>query len=113
MVKVHHFKIWNQSKGDWEIPPSKRTSRSIIELNGTILPGSAEEIDPDQLDSQGRFFPPGATLFTPVKKLRQKYSKNIINEKLDNALEQSFPASDPVAVGRCSHMRKSSRQKAS
>lgn len=30
--------------------------------------------------------------------------KGIINEKLDEALDESFPASDPVSVGHSEHV---------
>jgi hypothetical protein len=106
MVKVHHFRVWNITKGDWEIPPSKRTAKTVADLKGQIIPNTSEAVHSKKLDTEGRFFPPGSALKTPVAKTRQKYSSNRINEKLDEALEQSFPASDPVAVGQCSHMGK-------
>jgi hypothetical protein len=37
MVQVHHFKVWNSQKGDWEIPPPKRTAESIDELKGQVI----------------------------------------------------------------------------
>jgi hypothetical protein len=95
MIKVHHFKIWNNAKGDWEIPPSKRTVESVVALKGFIIEGSAEEIDPGRLDGYGRYFPQGPALITPVEKTRKKYSESEMSEKLDEALEESFPASDP------------------
>ncbi|HEV7736965.1 MAG TPA: hypothetical protein VGO47_06280 [Chlamydiales bacterium] len=106
MVEVHHFRVWNITKGDWEIPPSKRTAHNVADLKGQIIPNTSEIIHSKMLDTQGRFFPPGSALMTPVEKTRQKYPPHRINEKLDEALEQSFPASDPVAVGQCSHMGK-------
>jgi hypothetical protein len=62
MVEVHHFKVWNNTKGDWEIPPSKRTTESIAAANGKIIPDTAEEVEATKLDSQGRYFPPGAAV---------------------------------------------------
>ena len=106
MVEVHHFRVWNITKGDWEIPPSKRTANNVADLKGQIIPNTSEEIYFQKLDTHGRFFPPGPILRTPVEKTRQKYPPHRINEKLDEALEQTFPASDPVAVGQCSHMGK-------
>jgi hypothetical protein len=60
MVQVHHFKVWNNNKGDWEIPSSKRTAESIAKLKGEIIPDTDEEIHVTQLDSLGRYFPRGA-----------------------------------------------------
>lgn len=62
MVEVHHFKVWNNTKGDWEIPPSKRTVESISEARGEIIPDTAEEVDPTLIDGQGRYFPSGAAV---------------------------------------------------
>jgi hypothetical protein len=62
MVEVHHYKVWNIHKGDWEIPPSKRTAESITILKGQIIPDTGEDIDPVKLDAQGRYFPPGAAV---------------------------------------------------
>ena len=38
--RVHHFKVWNTHKGDWEIPPSKRMADSIHKLDGQVIPGT-------------------------------------------------------------------------
>lgn len=62
MVEVYHFKVFNIHKGDWEIPPSKRTRESISELKGEIIPDTAEEVAATKLDSQGRYFPRGAAV---------------------------------------------------
>jgi hypothetical protein len=62
MVEVHHFKVWNIHKSDWEIPPSKRTAESIAQLKGQLIPGTGEKIDPSELDDQGRFFPSGTAV---------------------------------------------------
>ena len=62
MVEVHHFKVWNITKGDWEIPPSKRTAEAIAEAKGVIIPETMEMVYQAMLDSQGRYFPPGAAV---------------------------------------------------
>ena len=62
MVEVHHFKIRNNTKGDWEILPSKRTAKSISELQDLVIPETAEEVDPTLIDGQGRYFPAGAAV---------------------------------------------------
>jgi hypothetical protein len=62
MIEVHHFKVWNIAKGDWEIPPSKRTAESIAEAGGKIIPDTAEEVDPALIDGHGRYFPSGAAV---------------------------------------------------
>ena len=76
MVEVHHFKVWNIHRGDWEIPPSKRTAESIAMLKGQIIPDTAEDIDAAKLDAQGRFFPSGVAvqMDPPVdgRKLKRK-----------------------------------------
>lgn len=62
MVEVHHYKVWNIHKGDWDIPPSKRTAKTISQLKGQIIPDTGEQISAAKLDSQGRYFPPGAAV---------------------------------------------------
>ena len=62
MVEVYHFKVWNIHKGDWEVPPSKRTVESIVELKGEPIFDTAEEVDPALIDQQGRFFPSGTAV---------------------------------------------------
>ena len=62
MVQVHHFKVWNSNRGDWEIPPSKRMAESIYKLEGQIIPDTGEEVDITQLDIEGRYFPSGAAV---------------------------------------------------
>ena len=62
MVTVHHFKVWNHTKADWEIPPSKRTAQSIAEARGEIILDTAEEIDPALIDGFGRYFPKGVAV---------------------------------------------------
>ena len=57
MVQVHHFKVWNNRLGDWEIPPSKRTAKDIVEENGVIIPDTMEMVSDSALDSHGRYFP--------------------------------------------------------
>ena len=43
-VAVHHFQIWNNRIGDWEIPQEKRTADDIAALNGVIIPDSMETV---------------------------------------------------------------------
>jgi len=38
------------------------------------------------------------------RKLSSNGSKAAINEKLDEALDESFPASDPVSLGHSEHV---------
>ena len=62
MIVVHHMKVWNITNDKWEIPPSKRTAKEITAIGGVIIPETAEEIDPAQLDEHGRYFPRGAAV---------------------------------------------------
>ena len=91
-VTVHHFKVWNTAKQDWEFPPSKRTAEGIIELAGQIIPGTAEEIEWTQLDGQGRYFPSGAALSLPPRNSKSLRTDPtfVKNENLDEVLENTF-----------------------
>jgi hypothetical protein len=105
-VTVHHFKVWNTAKQDWEFPPSKRTADGIVALNGQIIPDTAEEIELTQLDDQGRYFPSGSALTLPPRRSKSSRvdPKTIKKENLDEVLEHTFPASDPVSFGHVSHL---------
>ena len=57
IVEVHHFKVWNNRLGDWEIPDMKRTAKAIGDVNGVIIEGTMERVFESDLDSHGRIFP--------------------------------------------------------
>jgi hypothetical protein len=56
-VRVHHFRVWSISQGDYVAPPLKATEEFIRSAKGEIVPGTAEDIDPGLLDFQGRYDP--------------------------------------------------------
>jgi hypothetical protein len=59
-VTVHHFEVWDISRGDWVRQPLKSTAERIMEVTqgkGRIVPGTAEEVDTFQLDMRGRYDP--------------------------------------------------------
>jgi hypothetical protein len=56
-VAVHHFQIWNNRIGDWEIPHAKRTANDIAAVNGVIIQDTMEMVRDSELDSHGRYFP--------------------------------------------------------
>ena len=117
MVKVHHFKVWDINTGDWRIPPLKSTAARIAKVRGKIIPGSMENVPASSLDREGRWDsekPRKASAESRLDEaaLRRKLTTN---EKLDAALDKSFPASDPVSLGHSDHVGqpKSARDKAS
>jgi hypothetical protein len=58
MVTVHHFEVWDINRGDWVREPFKSTAERIREeAKGRIIPGTAEKVDPSELDVHGRFDP--------------------------------------------------------
>lgn len=56
-MTVHHFRVWDPYKEEWFHPSHKSTERVIRQDRGEIIPGTAEEVDPSQLDAQGRYVP--------------------------------------------------------
>jgi hypothetical protein len=59
-VTVHHFEVWDISRGDWVRQPLKSTAERIMEVTqgkGRIVPGTAEEVDAFELDVHGRYDP--------------------------------------------------------
>lgn len=58
MVTVHHFRVWDIPNDTWIYPPLKSPeSRIRNEARGEIIPGTAEDVDPSQLDEFGRYDP--------------------------------------------------------
>jgi hypothetical protein len=57
-VTVHKFKVWDISVGDYVVQSTKSTAERIKEIGGDIIPGTAEEVDPADLDDQGRYHRP-------------------------------------------------------
>lgn len=58
MVTVHYFEVWDVNRGDWVREPFKSPAERIrVEAKGRIVPGTAEEVDPSELDVHGRFDP--------------------------------------------------------
>jgi hypothetical protein len=59
-VTVHHFEIWDISRGDWVRQPLKSTAERIMEATrgkGRTVPGTAEEVDASELYIHGRYDP--------------------------------------------------------
>ena len=72
MIEVHHFKIRNVNTGAWDIPPSKRTAKTISEMKGQIIPNTGEQISAAKLDSQGRYFPTDTERPVDERKVKSK-----------------------------------------
>lgn len=106
MVEVHHFRVWNVNLGDWIIPPSKRTAEDIAAVKGIIIEGTMENVPASSLDREGRW-DPDKPLKTRAKTRRIEPAlrpKMILYDELDDALDKSFPASDPVSLGHSDHV---------
>lgn len=58
-VTVHHFRLWDAQRGYFIVAPLKGAEKRIKQLNGQIVPGTAEEVDARLIDAQGRYRPPG------------------------------------------------------
>jgi hypothetical protein len=59
-VTVHHFEVWDISRGDWVTQPLKSTPERIMEVTkgkGRIVPGTAKDVDASELDMHGRYDP--------------------------------------------------------
>jgi hypothetical protein len=57
MVTVYRFRIFDPNTGDWVVQLSKGTEERIIALEGSIIEGTAEEVAPSLIDSDGRYIP--------------------------------------------------------
>lgn len=56
-VTVHHYLVWDHREGRNFVPPSKGTLSRIELDGGTIVPGTAEQVDARALDGRGRYAP--------------------------------------------------------
>jgi hypothetical protein len=56
VVTVHSFRSWDPYEEKWFYPPHKSTAEHIRD-RGEIIPNTAEEVDPSEIDPQGRYFP--------------------------------------------------------
>lgn len=56
-VTVHHYLVWDHQQGRNFVPPSKATLSRIELDRGTIVPGTAEQVDAGALDGRGRYAP--------------------------------------------------------
>ena len=57
IVTVHRFKLFDPSTGDWVVQLSKSPENRIVALGGRIVDGTAEQVDPSMIDSDGRYVP--------------------------------------------------------
>lgn len=54
---MYFFECYDVAAGGLIVPPFKATAEAIARLfQGRVLPNSAEEVDSDELDSDGRWF---------------------------------------------------------
>jgi hypothetical protein len=57
MVTVHHFRVWSITHGEYVVPAMKAPAEFIRMARGEIIDGTAEDVHPSALDSQGRYDP--------------------------------------------------------
>ena len=57
MVAVHGFKVWDSQRSEFAFPPVKGTIEFIRMVKGEIIPGTGEDVEPADLDEQGRYDP--------------------------------------------------------
>ena len=57
MATVYRYKIFDRRDNDWVVQISKGTKARIEALGGRIIEGTAEEVDPSFIDSEGRYVP--------------------------------------------------------
>ncbi|HEY1806392.1 MAG TPA: hypothetical protein VGG45_18115 [Terracidiphilus sp.] len=54
LVEVHAFKVWDTTAGDQVQPSRKSTAERIARIQGEIIPGTSEWVEPSAIDSEGR-----------------------------------------------------------
>jgi hypothetical protein len=57
-VEVFFFKVWNDGKGEFDVPRFMTTADGIARVAGAeILTETKADIDADELDADGRYDP--------------------------------------------------------
>ena len=56
-IKVHHFRVWDQTRGEHIVPKRKSPVARIERIGGEIIPNTAQEVDEADLDQEGRYDP--------------------------------------------------------
>jgi hypothetical protein len=57
MIVVHTYEVWDITRDNWVRMPIKGTEERIKESKGRIVPGSAEEVAPSDVDEYGLYRP--------------------------------------------------------
>jgi hypothetical protein len=57
MVRVYHFRLWDQDAGRYFVPPYKSPVDIVSYLGGSILSETAESVDISDLDNEQRYDP--------------------------------------------------------
>ena len=56
-VTVYAFRCYDVDVGGYVVPPFKATKRAIAQhFNGQVLTLTGEDVDPSELDDEGRWF---------------------------------------------------------
>ena len=56
-VVVHHFRVYDAASDSWIVPSRKSPVERIERIRGTIIAGTAEEVDRSALDEHDRYDP--------------------------------------------------------
>lgn len=68
MPTVHSFRAWDHAAGEFKTLPHKSTEERIAGIKGAeIVAGTAEEVDPIELDDNGRMLRPTSLDDLPFK----------------------------------------------
>ena len=57
MIRVYHFRLWDQHQRTYFVPPYKNPAEVISYLGGLILTETAEWVDTSSLDHEQRYDP--------------------------------------------------------
>ena len=60
-IKVSRFEIYDMKEDTFRSPPYKATDKAIMMAAGVSIPGTEENVDPCELDSDGRHVGPPHT----------------------------------------------------
>ena len=57
MIRVYHFRVWDDRLNGFFVPPYKKPADGISTLGGVMLADTAETVELSSLDNEQRYDP--------------------------------------------------------
>ena len=54
MITIHSYRVWDNKRGEYVIPLRKSTVAHIDQIGGEVIPGTAEDVEVEEVSAEGR-----------------------------------------------------------